>query len=129
MVDLDDLEDLLSPVAKANEQGELAKALLEWYDCNRRLLPWRGDPRSLPEDGDGEKSVLSLGGLDPEARAAVEAERKPVSAYATWVSEIMLQQTRVDTVVAYFNRWMEAFPTVQDLAAATEEQVNSLWAG
>jgi A/G-specific adenine glycosylase len=49
--------------------------------------------------------------------------------YAVWVSEIMLQQTRVETVIPYFERWMERFPTVSDLAAATEREVLSLWEG
>ncbi|WP_158542445.1 A/G-specific adenine glycosylase [Lujinxingia litoralis] len=49
--------------------------------------------------------------------------------YATWVSEIMLQQTQVVTVIGYFERWMEAFPTVEALAAADEEQVLELWSG
>ena len=45
-------------------------------------------------------------------------------AYRVWVSEIMLQQTRVSTVVAYFTRWMEAFPSLSSLAAASLEDVN-----
>jgi A/G-specific adenine glycosylase len=49
--------------------------------------------------------------------------------YATWVSEIMLQQTRVDTVIPYFQRWMERFPTLEKLAAASEQEVLSAWEG
>lgn len=49
--------------------------------------------------------------------------------YAVWVSEIMLQQTRVETVIPYFQKWMAAFPTIQSLAAAGEQQVLSLWEG
>ena len=41
----------------------------------------------------------------------------------------MLQQTRVETVVEYYNRWMERWPTVQSLAAAELEEVNEVWAG
>jgi A/G-specific adenine glycosylase len=52
-----------------------------------------------------------------------------VSAYGTWVSEVMLQQTRVETVVAYYTKWMALFPTVQALAEASPEAVNSAWAG
>jgi A/G-specific adenine glycosylase len=52
-----------------------------------------------------------------------------VPAYGTWVSEIMLQQTRVETVIDYFSRWMRAFPTPQALAAAPLEAVNAQWAG
>jgi A/G-specific adenine glycosylase len=49
--------------------------------------------------------------------------------YAIWVSEMMLQQTQVATVIPYFRRWMERFPTVRALAAATEEDVLSVWQG
>lgn len=50
-------------------------------------------------------------------------------AYKTWLSEIMLQQTQVSTVLAYYNRFLEAYPCVADLAAAPEEAVMQLWAG
>ncbi len=70
-------------------------ALLCWYDCSRRDLPWRRTK-------------------DP---------------YAIWVSEIMLQQTQVSTVIPYFERWMARFPTVESLAVADEQDVLSLWQG
>ena len=41
----------------------------------------------------------------------------------------MLQQTRVDTVIDKYIQWMERFPTIADLAKATEEEVNSVWSG
>lgn len=49
--------------------------------------------------------------------------------YATWVSELMLQQTQVATVIPYFNRWLNRFPTLKDFANATEEEVLAHWAG
>lgn len=49
--------------------------------------------------------------------------------YAIWVSEIMLQQTQVETVKPYFQRWMEAFPNVESLASATLDDVLRLWEG
>ncbi len=49
--------------------------------------------------------------------------------YAIWVSEIMLQQTRVETVIPYFQRWMIAFPDIQTLAAASQQAVLNLWEG
>ena len=55
--------------------------------------------------------------------------REEVSPYRTWVSEIMLQQTRVAAVLPYFARFMEAFPTVEALAAAEEEKLLKLWEG
>ena len=69
--------------------------LLQWYDENRRILPWREE----------------------------------VSPYRTWVSEIMLQQTRVAAVLPYFQRFMEAFPTVGTLAQADTERLMKLWEG
>ena len=49
--------------------------------------------------------------------------------YRIWVSEIMLQQTRVDTVIPYFRRWMEAFPDIPTLAAADRSDVLRVWEG
>ncbi len=49
--------------------------------------------------------------------------------YRVWVSEIMLQQTQVATVTPYFNRFVQAFPTVEDLARAAEHDVLRLWEG
>jgi A/G-specific adenine glycosylase len=55
--------------------------------------------------------------------------RRTHDPYAIWVSEIMLQQTQVATVIAYYERFLAAFPTVVDLAAADEQQVLRLWEG
>jgi A/G-specific adenine glycosylase len=49
--------------------------------------------------------------------------------YAIWVSEIMLQQTRVETVIPYFQRWMEQYPTIADLAHTSEHDVLVSWEG
>jgi A/G-specific adenine glycosylase len=49
--------------------------------------------------------------------------------YAVWVSEIMLQQTRVETVIPYFQRWMERFPTIRALAEASQQEVLVAWEG
>jgi len=49
--------------------------------------------------------------------------------YHVWVSEIMLQQTQVETVIPYFNRWLSAFPNVQSLAKAPEQAVLTAWSG
>lgn len=55
--------------------------------------------------------------------------REQVTPYRVWVSEIMLQQTRVEAVKAYFLRFMEALPEIADLAACDEEQLLKLWEG
>jgi A/G-specific adenine glycosylase len=55
--------------------------------------------------------------------------RKSVDPYAVWISEIMLQQTQVRTVEAYFERFLARFPTLAALAAASESEVLRLWEG
>lgn len=49
--------------------------------------------------------------------------------YKIWVSEVMLQQTRVDTVIPYYNRFMEKYPTAEKLAYAPEEELLKMWEG
>jgi len=55
--------------------------------------------------------------------------RKTKDPYAIWVSEIMLQQTQVATVIDYYHRFLKRFPTIQNLAQAKEEEVLALWSG
>ncbi|XP_029285041.1 adenine DNA glycosylase [Cottoperca gobio] len=81
----------------------LRSQLLDWYDKEKRELPWR--------------------------TLAVTESDLNIRTYAVWVSEIMLQQTQVATVIDYYNKWMKRWPTVQDLAATTLEEVNQMWAG
>ncbi len=64
------------------------------------------------------------------ARAARELPwRASKDPYKTWVSEIMLQQTRVDTVIPYYQRWMQKFPTLGTLANSSLQEVLSAWEG
>jgi len=55
--------------------------------------------------------------------------RQTKDLYAIWTSEVMLQQTKVKTVRPYFEKWMEKFPTIRDLAQATQADVLSCWQG
>ena len=55
--------------------------------------------------------------------------RRTRDPYAIWVSEIMLQQTQVKTVIPYWQRWMEQLPDIVSLAAADEDTVIKLWEG
>lgn len=55
--------------------------------------------------------------------------RKDKDPYRIWVSEIMLQQTRVDTVIPYYERFLKELPTIQSLAKAPEEKLMKLWEG
>jgi A/G-specific adenine glycosylase len=64
-----------------------------------------------------------------DANAAALPWRADHNPYRVWLSEIMLQQTQVETVKGYFLRFLEAYPTVQDLAAAPLDDVLKLWEG
>lgn len=55
--------------------------------------------------------------------------RRSKNPYAIWISEIMLQQTQIATVIPYYERWMTQFPTIQDVAAASLDDVLKLWEG
>jgi A/G-specific adenine glycosylase len=86
------------------------QAALSWFAAHRRRLPWRVSQ-------------------SPEKGARGEKIRDRPDPYGVWVSEIMAQQTQIATMVPYWLRWMERFPTVQSLAAASEEDVRGAWAG
>lgn len=66
--------------------------------------------------------------FDQHGRKQLPWQQK-VTAYRVWLSEIMLQQTQVSTVIPYFDTFTQRFPTVADLAAADEDDVLALWAG
>lgn len=55
--------------------------------------------------------------------------RHTTDPYKIWVSEVMLQQTRVDTVIPYYNRFMESFPTLDLLAEAPQDYLLKHWEG
>ncbi|CAM9221171.1 unnamed protein product [Scytosiphon promiscuus] len=205
----------------AEELVEVRRGLLSWYDENRRMLPWRGDPppwtrtasptrpsvsgaagrkgfKTEVQDAAQPRLTAFFGSKPKQTTGSAHANRKsndgnsddssgtrkrknkdqeeddevdgategirakatygsskqeqkhekpgellrttkaqeegtlqqiPMSAYGTWVSEVMLQQTRVETVVDYFVNWMKLFPTPKALAEADLEQVNKAWAG
>lgn len=77
------------------DYSETIEFLLDWYEQNARILPWRENP-------------------------------KP---YYVWISEIMLQQTRVEAVKAYFERFISVLPDITSLAEAEEEKLLKLWEG
>ena len=76
-------------------------SLITWYKENKRDLPWRN-----PQGSRGSK--------DP---------------YRIWISEVMLQQTTVTAVIPFYEKFMNRFPKVQDLAQAKIEDVYEYWAG
>lgn len=82
------------------EKASIQLNLDAWYTANKRELPWR----TLHPDAD-------------------------VQGYRTWISEVMLQQTQVKTVLPYFSNWMESFPNIQSLATAELGAVYAVWAG
>ena len=77
----------------------LTTQLLDWFYKNGRDMPWRVKGKAHPNP------------------------------YAVWISEIMLQQTTVQTVWDYFPRWMKRFPDIQTLAAADIQEVLLMWQG
>ena len=84
---------------------EVRAALLRWYDANRRRLPWRGDPPPYNGSTAGINTVHPAATAGKAAAAAASTAAAatgttvdggtPVEPYGVWVSEIMLQQTRV----------------------------------
>ncbi|HEU0054741.1 MAG TPA: A/G-specific adenine glycosylase [Longimicrobium sp.] len=79
--------------------ADLRARLLAWYAAHRRDLPWRAPAGVAP---------------DP---------------YHVWLSEVMLQQTRVETVRPYYERWLSRFPTLHALAEAPLDEVLKAWEG
>ena len=65
--------------------------------------------------------------LRPDGRRPAEGE--PIAPYGVWVAEVMLQQTQLQVMQPYWQRWMAAFPDAAALAAATEAEVLLLWQG
>jgi A/G-specific adenine glycosylase len=74
---------------------KLPRAVLPWFEANKRDLPWRRD-------------------------------REP---YHIWLSEIMLQQTRVEAVKGYYTRFLDALPTIESLAYSDDDLLHKLWEG
>ncbi|MCA3554584.1 A/G-specific adenine glycosylase [Aestuariivirga sp.] len=86
-------------MARKGPEPPASSQLLAWYDVHARVLPWR---------------ARGAGVADP---------------YRVWLSEIMLQQTTVQAVKAYFEKFVALWPTVQALAAAPLDDVLKAWAG
>lgn len=78
---------------------------------------------------EGQIASLLLAWFAVHRRELPWREDRPRNPYHVWISEIMLQQTRTETVKAYFSAWTERFPTVKDLAAAEEAEVLRAWQG
>jgi A/G-specific adenine glycosylase len=92
------------PLRAGTSQLTISDKLLAWYDASHRTMPWRTSPADIKR------------GTRPDP-------------YRVWLSEVMLQQTTVATVAAYFIKFTALWPTVLDLAAASEEDVLKAWAG
>ncbi|SNX85780.1 related to A/G-specific adenine DNA glycosylase [Melanopsichium pennsylvanicum] len=97
------------------EQPDSIASLLTWFDgvSSKRDMPWRASF------------------VDPSDSASLAELREVYKkrAYQVWISEIMLQQTRVETVKSYWVKWMTKWPTIEDLAFASEEDVLAAWRG
>ncbi|MBX3596980.1 MAG: A/G-specific adenine glycosylase [Rhizobiaceae bacterium] len=88
----------------ASDKASVSERLLDWYDRHHRELPWRVSPSQRAK------------GVAPDP-------------YHVWLSEIMLQQTTVEAVKPYFQRFKERWPSVTDLAASDVDDVMKAWAG
>ena len=91
----------------AQNAAALRAALLSWAeDHGRHWIPWKLRPDgSRPQPGE------------------------PLCVLSTWTAEVMLQQTQLQVVLPYWQRWMAAFPSLEALAAAEEHDVLLLWQG
>ena len=89
----------VSPAALEARRNAIVERTLRWWDRNRRELPWRAGPGETP---------------DP---------------YRVWLSEVLLQQTTAQAATPYFQTFLDKWPTVQDLAAASTEAVIGAFAG
>lgn len=74
-------------------------------------------------------SSLLLDWFDSHGRELPWRDESPRDPYKVWVSEIMLQQTKVETVRPYYDSWMERFPNIKSLAAASQDDVLRQWQG
>jgi A/G-specific adenine glycosylase len=92
-------EKKVSPADSEKAAPDRSELLLGWYDRHRRRLPWRPLPGAT---------------IDP---------------YRVWLSEIMLQQTGVQTVGPYFEKFLERWPDVEALGGASLDDVLRMWAG
>jgi A/G-specific adenine glycosylase len=113
-------------VLDSNTLDQIRKDLVSWFYKNARSLPWRVD--LITPNRFYQKMTEETNRTQPQQ------EINPVSInlrdpYKTWISEIMLQQTQVVTVVRYFNEWMIRFPTIEALALADESEILQSWAG
>ena len=112
----------------AAQVQQLRVALLHWYDHNHRVLPWRRNSHSKLQTTP-ETCASTTWPTAPGSSAPLTGLSRADWAYGVWVSEVMLQQTQVERAGDYFCRWMAKWPTLRDLAAASEEEVNAQWAG
>ena len=85
------------------------------------------DQRAFLAAHRGEAQTHLLRWFERQARDLPWREDR--TPYRVWVSEVMLQQTQVETVLDYYARFLARFPTVEDLADATQEEVLKLWEG
>ncbi len=95
--------------------------LLRWFATHgRHDLPWQKASTAFR---------VTSPAVSIRASTASTSTASTSTAYRVWLSEIMLQQTQVSTVIPYFQKFISRFPTIEDLAAADEQAVLSLWSG
>jgi len=90
----------VAPTVEPPHERAFRVELTEWFERHQREMPWR--------------------------ETGLDGRRNP---YRVWLAEVMLQQTRVDTATPYFLRFVEAFPSIHELATAPLDDVLKLWEG
>jgi len=124
---------------------QIQEPLLKWFEENARVLPWREHPfpvsghdaTAMLREYDAMVTPLNFACITAPSGNTVgtmQSEQAPSSAkadraYAVWVSEIMLQQTRVEAVKPYYLRFMDALPDIRALAECPEDALLKLWEG
>lgn len=100
--------------------------VIRWQQSHgRNELPWQQTAKKQnPEEQNSEKETTKA-----ETNKEQASKAQSAAAYRVLVSELMLQQTQVATVIPYFQRWMSEFPSINALANADEDEVMRLWQG
>ncbi|KAG2387922.1 hypothetical protein C9374_000772 [Naegleria lovaniensis] len=107
------------------ERETIWRELLSWYDLNKKDLPWRKPSTHIEPKGNSSDSSDDESN-DDELLKEMKIHQR---AYEVLVSELMLQQTQVETVKKYFVKWMKRFPTIKDLSDASDDDVHGAWSG
>ncbi len=106
---------------------QLYRPLLSWFDRHKIQYAWSTVATLDLTAEMGPTHSQAFGDKRGDKPEALWQDRP--DSYAVWVSEVMLQQTRVETVLSYYTDWLQRWPSLVELAGASEEQVLKQWEG